>query len=958
MAKSTTKKQATKKQAAKKPAAEKPAAEKPAASATGDGGRHLVIVESPAKAKTINKYLGPRFRVEASVGHVRDLPRRNPKGVDLPVPGIDLDNDFRPIYVAIDGKKKMIQELKKVARNSDDVWLATDLDREGEAIAWHLVEELGLPPERFKRVVFNAVTKQAIDRAFENPRAIDMDMVNAQQARRILDRIVGYQVSPLLWKKVAGGLSAGRVQSVAVMLIVDLEQLIRAHVPDESWELTAVLSRDADAAAGLVTPYADFLARRDEKNKGPTHKQRSAWIEEHQSLSTQLVSVAGVAVKLKCQGTAPRDLSDEVTSAAEAAGLVDIKTSVTEDPEARGPARFRREVTGRVDLNARYRVSDITTRPSPSRPPEPFETSTMLRAAQTQLGFTAGRTSRAAQGLYQGDALAGSDIGGLITYMRTDSTHLAPEAIEAVRVMIESEYGAAYRPGSPRIYETDRSDAQEAHEAIRPTDVTRTPKSLTGKLGQDQWRLYELIWKRFVACQMSDAEWESTTVELERSDQPTAAVLEASGRVQLFDGFQRVSGVPESDKPTLPPMKVGDVLAPFEISPRQKFTKPTARYNEASLIKKLKEEGIGRPSTYAQILKTIQDRRYVEKRGASALYPTDLGEVVTEKLKEGFPRIMEVGYTSWMEEQLDLVAQGKTNWVDFLKEFYDPFSKSLESAHEAMKHAKAERQLAPDEYRCPDCNKPTEYRFGRNGKFLSCTGFNVPTIPTEYTCPECGEHPLAVNRRKTPKGRPFLICPGCLHKQSWRKLAPDQKDVVTEIELEIGEQCKYAAPIDHQGRPIEPSQTNVACPKCSDAMIQRTGRFGPFLSCPHYPECDGVVNLDKKTGNVKLPTPPPLKTDLECSRCEQPLFLRNGKRGPWLGCSTFPKCKGRGGWAKLEEEIKDRWGKDLEKWEADNRPADLLTVDGTRIEEGFQPVVQGDDDPDDDDDSVPESEDD
>ena len=906
--------------------------------------RHLVIVESPAKAKTINKYLGPEYQVEASVGHVRDLPRRNPKGMNLPVPGIDLDNDFRPLYVPIDGKQKMIRELKKVAKASEDVWLATDLDREGEAIAWHLAEELDLPPERFKRVVFNAVTKQAIDRAFQSPRAIDMDMVNAQQARRILDRIVGYQVSPLLWKKVAGGLSAGRVQSVTVMLIVDREQLIRAHVPDESWEVTAMLSQDPAAAAGLVDGYAEFQAVRDKKGKGPTRKQRLAWISEHRGLPTQLVLVADGPFKLECPGDAPRDFTDQVISAAQAVGLLDVEVSTSNDEEAKGPARVRLEVSGRVDPDARFRVSDISTKPSNSKPQKPFRTSTLQRAAATFLGFTADRTMRAAQRLYQGDALAGSDIGGLITYMRTDSTHLAPEAIESAREMIEREYGAEYRPESARIYETDRSDAQEAHEAIRPTDVSRTPESLKGKLGEDQFRLYDLIWKRFVACQMSDAKWESTTVLLERDDQPTGAVLKATGRVQVFDGFQRVAGVPESIEPLLPAMSVGDLLAPFDISPLQKFSKPPARFNEASLIKQLEQEGIGRPSTYAQILKTVQDRRYVEKRGTAALYPTDLGEVVTEKLREGFPHIMEVGYTRWMEEQLDRVEEGKADWVDFLREFYEPFSKSLEVAHEAMKHAKSERQRAPDEYSCPECSKPTEYRFGKNGKFLSCTGFNVPTIPTEYDCPECGEHPLEVNRRKTVKGRPFLICSGCLHKQSWRKLTPEQKEAVTEIEETIDEPCKYAAPIDHQGRPIEPSQTNVACPKCEQAMIQRTGRFGPFLSCAHYPDCDGVVNLDKKTGNVKLPTPPPLETDIECPKCEQPLFLRTGKRGPWLGCSTFPKCKGRGGWAKLEEGVKGRWSESLQKWEADNRPPVLVTVDGDRIEEGFHPVVEGEED--------------
>jgi DNA topoisomerase-1 len=282
--------------------------------------------------------------------------------------------------------------------------------------------------------------------------------------------------------------------------------------------------------------------------------------------------------------------------------------------------------------------------------------------------------------------------------------------------------------------------------------------------------------------------------------------------------------------------------------------------------------------------------------------------------------------------------------VDFLREFYEPFSKSLDAAHEAMKHAKAERESAPDEYRCPECEKPTEYRFGRNGKFLSCTGFNLPTIPTEYKCGECGDGTLAVNRRKTPKGRPFLTCAACQHKEGWRKLSPEQKEVVEGLESTIDEPCKYAAPIDHKGRPIEPSQTNVACPKCHEAMIQRTGRFGPFLSCAHYPECDGVVNLDKKTGNVKLPTPPPMETDIECSRCEQPLYLRRGKRGPWLGCSAFPKCKGRGAWAKFEDKVKSRWCELLETWESDNRPAVLLTVDGDQIEEGFQPVVLGGDD--------------
>ncbi|MBQ19004.1 MAG: DNA topoisomerase I [Planctomycetaceae bacterium] len=915
---------------------------------TSGRGRQLVIVESPAKAKTINKYLGPDFQVEASVGHVRDLPKRNPKGVDSPVPGIDLDNDFQPNYVPIDGKKKTIRELKKVARTCDDIWLATDLDREGEAIAWHLAEELELPVDRLKRVVFNAVTKQAIERAFQNPRAIDMDMVNAQQARRILDRIVGYQVSPLLWKKVAGGLSAGRVQSVTVMLVVEREQLIRAHVPDESWSIGVCLARDPAEAAGLVDSWAEFIAQRDEKGKPPTRKQRNAWLDQHRGLRTQLVEVGGAPFLLECSGEDPPDLTDDVRAAAEAAGLVDVEIVSVEDEDGKGPARYRREVTGRIDPATVYRVKEISTRPSPASPRPPFKTSTLQRAAATYLGFTADRTMRAAQSLYQGVALGGGDQVGLITYMRTDSTHLADEAIQAARTLIESNYGEAFRPDTPRIYETNRDDAQEAHEAIRPTDVKRTPDDLRSRLNDDQWKLYDLIWRRFLACQMTDAQWESTTVLMERADRETGAVLKAKGRVQVFAGFQEVAGVAESDEQVLPALTEDERLAPFDILPRQKFSSPPARYNEASLIKKLEEEGIGRPSTYASILKVIQDRRYAEKRGGAALFPTDLGEVVTEKLKQGFPRIMDVGYTKWMEGQLDAVEGGDTDWVEFLREFYGPFRESLESAHEAMTHAKAETELAPDEYRCPDCGKRTEYRFGKNGKFLSCTGFNVKPIPSEIDCPECQAVPLDVNRGKTARARPFLTCSDCQHKLTWRKLTAEQKETVAEMAAKIPEPCRYAAPIDFRGRPIEPERTNVACPKCGEAMIRRTGRFGPFLSCPDYPACDGVANLDRKTGVVKLPKPPPLETDLLCSKCDQPLNLRNGKRGPWLGCSTFPKCKGRQGWVKLEEEIRDRWAKALTDWEAENQPSPLLTTDGERLEEGFQPVVQDDDDDDDD----------
>ena len=898
-----------------------------------------MIVESPAKAKTINKYLGSGYVVEASVGHVRDLPKRNPKGVDAPVPGIDLENDFQPQYVPIDGKKKTIQELRKVARKSDDIWLATDLDREGEAIAWHLAEELGVPHDRLKRVVFNAVTQQAIERAFENPRAIDMDMVNAQQARRILDRIVGYQVSPLLWKKVAGGLSAGRVQSVTVMLVVEREYLIRAHVPDESWEVTVRLALDPEQAGDLGDRWSEFLQQLDEKGKPPTKKKCNAWLDQEGALQTTLVEVGGEPLKIGCPGDAPVDLSAEITRAVEATGLLDVDVVTEIDEEGKGPARERKMVTGRLDPAARYRVKSVTTKSSPKAPPPPFKTSTLQRAASTRLGFTADRTMRAAQGLYQGVALGGGDQVGLITYMRTDSTHLAEEAVGAVREYIEKEHGQEFRPEQSRVYETTNPDAQEAHEAIRPTDVARTPESLKSRLGDDQWKLYDLVWRRFVACQMADALWDATIVLLERSDRNTGAVLKVSGRVQVFAGYQSVAGVPESDDQVLPVLAEKDETVPFDIQPLQKFSPPPSRYNEASLIKKLEEEGIGRPSTYASILKVIQDRRYVEKRGSTALYPTDLGEVVTEKLREGFPGIMDVGYTKWMEEQLDAVEEGSVDWVDFLHTFYSPFSESLSVAHEVMTHAKAETELAPKEYSCPECGKPTEYRFGRNGKFLSCTGFNVEAKPSGINCPECKPKvELGVFRGKTARARPFLTCAECQFKWTWRKLDSKQKEIVAGIAETIREPCRYAAPIDHEGRPIEPQQTNVACLKCNEAMIMRTGRFGPFLSCVKYPECDGVVNIDKKTGCVKLPKPPPLLTDLLCPKCDEPLNLRNGKRGPWLGCSKFPRCRGRQAWTKLEDEVKDNWSSLLESHEKENRPPDVMTVDGEKVEEGFRPV--------------------
>ncbi len=854
---------ATKKTAAKKT----PRASAKAKGATGGGdGRQLVIVESPAKAKTINKYLGDDFVVQASVGHIRDLPTKAPKGTKQPVPGVDLDNDFSPTYVVLPGKAKTVAELKRVAKKAKDVWFATDLDREGEAIAWHLAQELGVPTKDAKRVVFNAITKSEVQRAFANPHPIDEAKVNAQQARRILDRIVGYQASPLLWKKVARGLSAGRVQSVAVRLVVEREREIDAFVPDESWKVSVRLALDPKDAGKLGNAWAKLRATVDDKGKGPTVKQRNAWLAEHNALRAELVEVAGTKFALGCKADAPRDLSAEITEVAKAVGMLDVQVETVQDPAGKGPAKYRRTVTGRVDPAARYVVDAIETRRTTSRPPPPFITSSLQIAASTFLGFGAQRTMRVAQSLYEGVNVPGEGQVGLITYMRTDSTNIAPEALAEARTFIGA-LGDAYLPEEPNVY-SSKQDAQEAHEAIRPTSVMRRPEDIADALTADQLKLYDLIWKRFVSGQMTPAKWDATSVTLRRSDEDTGATLRSTGRVLAFDGFYRVAGVPTaSDEQTLPELAEGHVSAPFAVHPEQKFSSPPPRYTEASLVKTLEAEGIGRPSTYASIISVIQNRKYVEQLDRR-FYATDLGEVVTDKLMEAFPELMDLGYTRQMEAELDQIEGNGRDWVAMLRAFYGPFVEALDVAHESMTHAKAETQ--PAIYKCPKCGSRTEYRFGRNGRFLSCTAY-----------PE----------------------------------------------------CDYSSPIDRDGNPVLPEKVDLQCPEDGSEMELRTGRFGPFIASLNYPAVTYVVNLDKK-GGIKYPVPPPYLTELPCPKCEAPLNLRRGKRGPWLGCSTFPKCRGRLGWNAVDETVRDRLEKELEKHEKQHPVPVLRRHNGEVIPEG------------------------
>ena len=887
MAKKTAKKSASKKTAkkvgkktAKKTSSSRRSGSKRSYTAGEASGKNLVIVESPSKAKTINKYLGDDYHVMASVGHVRDLPSKNPKGVKDPVPGVQIEKRFTPTYEVLSGKEQVIKDLKRAAKDvmssGGDVWFATDLDREGEAIAWHLAQEIGISSDEAKRVVFAAITKSEIDRAFSNPHPIDEDRVNAQQARRILDRIVGYQVSPLLWKKVARGLSAGRVQSVAVRLIVDREREIRAFVPDEYWEIGGVFALGRRQAESLGPAFRELLASTGEKGNPPTLKAQNAWLSERDAIRAELIEVGGEKFEATAEGGAPdaepKDLTPGVREVAELAGLRDVEVDEERDPEGKGPAQVRRRILGVADPAVEYAIKSVETKRTTSRPSPPFITSTLQQAASSRLGFGAQRTMRAAQALYEGVNVPGEGPVGLITYMRTDSTNLTNEAIDSARGFIERTYGGEYLPEKRNVYKSSNKDAQEAHEAIRPTDVMRRPEDVARALSQDQLKLYRLIWERTVACQMVPAQWDSTTVLLEGGIDPSRPVtFRATGRTLVFDGFYRVAGVPSGgDEIVLPKLDEGQPAHPFHIDPKQKFTSPPPRYTEAGLIKTLESEGIGRPSTYASIIQVIQDRKYVEQVDRR-FHATDLGEVVTDKLLEAFPTLMDVGYTREMEAELDKVEEDHLDWIEMLERFYGPFRESLERAEEELKHAKAEIQPAPEEYRCEKCGSTLVYRFGKNGRFLSCSQY------------------------------------------------PD---------------CDWACPCDRQGKPRKAEFVNVKCPKTGRPMIRRTGRFGPFVATlleEGESQDEGIIlNLDKN-GRVTAPSPPPLETDLPCPTCEAPLNLRPGVRGPWLGCSRFPKCRGRGKWAELDDETKASLEKRLEAHLRQNPIPTIETLDGRRL---------------------------
>jgi len=789
-------------------------------------GKSLVIVESPAKAKTINKYLGSQYVVKSSIGHIRDLPtsgsasaakepaKRGKSAAEAPAlspkekakrqlvarMGVDPEHGWKARYEILPGKEKVVDELRRLAQEADTIYLATDLDREGEAIAWHLRESIGGDDNRYKRVVFNEITKKAIQEAFAQPGELDINRVNAQQARRFLDRVVGYMVSPLLWQKIARGLSAGRVQSVAVKLIVEREREIRAFIPEEFWEVHANLG----TAKGAKVRFE--VAREN--------------------------------------GEAFRPLSESQAQAA----LEKLKGSG-------------------------FRVLKREDKPTRSKPSAPFITSTLQQAASTRLGFSVKKTMMMAQRLYE---------AGYITYMRTDSTNLSADALEMARGFIESEFGANYLPAQPNLY-SSKEGAQEAHEAIRPSDVNLRPTQLSG-MERDAERLYELIWRQFVACQMPPAEYLSTNVSV----QAGTFELRAKGRILKFDGYTRV--LPQLTKPgeddVLPEMGEGEMLELLGLDPSQHFTKPPARFSEASLVKEMEKRGIGRPSTYAAIISTIQDRGYVTLQNRR-FHSEKMGDIVTERLAESFANLMDYGFTASMEEHLDDVAQGARDWKHLLDEFYGDFRRKLETAEASESGMRANLPTLTD-ISCRECGRPMMIRTASTGVFLGCSGYSLPPkerckstinlIPgDEIAEDDEGESESLLLRHKRR-------CPKCgtamdaylLDEQHRLHICGNNPDC-SGYETEKG-QFRIKG---YEGPSLE-------CDKCGSQMQLKTGRFGKFFGCTNA-ACKNTRKL-LKSGEPAPPKMDPVKMpELRCEKVDDVYVLRDGASGLFLAASQFPK---------------------------------------------------------------------
>ncbi|BFM06980.1 type I DNA topoisomerase [Halioxenophilus aromaticivorans] len=797
-------------------------------------GKSLVIVESPAKAKTINKYLGKDFVVKSSVGHIRDLPskggqssavdpkerarqaaitrklsaeekvihkQKKAKTALIKKMGIDPEHGWKANYEILPGKEKVVSELKSLATDADTIYLATDLDREGEAIAWHLREAIGGDTDRYKRVVFNEITKSAIQEAFKSPGPVDMNRVNAQQSRRFLDRIVGYMVSPLLWEKVARGLSAGRVQSVAVKLIVERENEIRAFIPEEYWTLHAdLVSQGKDQLRFEVKKYLD-KSYRPENQEG----------------------------------------SDKAVNALQGADYV---------------------ITNRED------------KPTQSKPSAPYITSTLQQAASNRLGFSVKKTMTMAQRLYE---------AGYITYMRTDSTNLSQEAIAACRDFIVDKYGDKYLPENPNFY-SSKEGAQEAHEAIRPSNVNVQPTQLKG-MERDAERLYALIWQQFVACQMPPAQFTSTTVVVETEGYE----LRTRGRVIRFDGFLKVQPLvsKKEEDQVLPEVKVGDKLDLTALDPVQHFTKPPARFSEASLVKELEKRGIGRPSTYAAIISTIQDRGYVRLENRR-FYAEKMGDIVTERLQESFNELMDYGFTAKMEQSLDQVADGDKSWSAVLDDFYEDFSKRLSEAQDVDNGMRANSPTDTD-IPCETCGRDMQIRTASTGVFLGCSGYALPPKErcksTKNLIP--GDEAVDVDKDEEAESKLLRAKRRC----SLCNTAMDSYLLDEGHKIHI---CGRNP--DCSGYEIEKGQFKIKgydgpvleCDKCGAEMQLKTGRFGKYFGCTSE-SCSNTRKL-LRNGEAAPPKMDPVPMpELACQKVDDVYVLRDGASGLFLAASQFPK---------------------------------------------------------------------
>ncbi|HHG3283773.1 TPA: type I DNA topoisomerase [Vibrio parahaemolyticus] len=794
-------------------------------------GKSLVIVESPAKAKTINKYLGKDFIVKSSVGHVRDLPTAgqstgekkaaaiSTKGMSaeekarvkkekdrkalIKKMGINPYHDWEANYQILPGKEKVVSELQKLAKDADCVYLATDLDREGEAIAWHLREIIGGDEERYKRVVFNEITKNAIQQAFQTPGELNMDGVNAQQARRFMDRVVGFMVSPLLWKKVARGLSAGRVQSVAVKLLVEREREINAFVPEEFWDI------HANTKTKDKSDFKLLVAQKD-----------------------------GVAFK---------PVNETETKAA---------ISVLE--------------------NASYEVCKREDRPTKSKPSAPYITSTLQQAASTRLGYGVKKTMMLAQRLYE---------AGYITYMRTDSTNLSAEAVDAVRDFIGSEFGDKYLPAKPLTYGS-KEGAQEAHEAIRPSDVSVKAEDLQG-VDADAHKLYSLIWNQFVACQMTPAEYDSTTISVKAAEY----TLKAKGRILKFDGWTRVQRPMGKNEDTiLPAVQLGDKLSLESLDPKQHFTKPPARFTEAALVKELEKRGIGRPSTYASIISTIQDRGYV-KVDQRRFYAEKMGEIVTDRLDDSFNDLMNYDFTARMEQKLDQIAEGEVNWKAVLDNFFADFTGDLEKADlDESEGGMKLNHIVMTDIECPTCGRPMGIRTASTGVFLGCSGYALPPKERCKTTINLGDEEGIINVLEedveTAALRAKKRCPICETAMDAYLIDDKRKMHVCGNNpncegyvVEYGEfKVKgYDGPV-------------VECDKCGSDMVLKNGRFGKYMDCTSE-TCKNTRKI-LKNGEVAPPKEDPVHfPELPCENSDAYFVLRDGASGLFMAASNFPKSR-------------------------------------------------------------------